>query len=115
MFKDIFGDNPTTKILDFLANHIEFDYTITDIAKYSEVSKPTVYKVIDTLLKKNLIIITREIGNSSMYKLNTGNPLVKKLLYLELQIGKHLADIESDKSFQKYEPVLSKHSKPNIA
>ena len=115
MFRDIFGDNPTTKILDFLASHVKFDYTITDIAKYSEVSKPTVYKVLDTLLKKKIVIITREMGNSSMYKLNTNNPIVKKILNWELEISKYLADIESDKSLQQYKPILVKGSQPRIA
>jgi len=33
MFKDIFGDSPQTKILDFLADHPDFDYSISEIAK----------------------------------------------------------------------------------
>ena len=53
MFKDIFGNSPQTKILDFLADHPNYDYNISDISKNSEVSRPTVYKIIEILLKKN--------------------------------------------------------------
>ena len=80
MFKDIFGDSPQTKILDFLADHPNYDYNVSDIAKQSEVSRPTVYKVLDLLQEKKLIIKTRESGNSSLYKLNLKNGLVRLML-----------------------------------
>ena len=41
MFKDIFGSSPQTKILDFLADHPDYDYSISEIAKQAQVSRPT--------------------------------------------------------------------------
>ena len=67
MFKDIFGDSPQTKILDFLADHPEFDYSISEIAKNSHVSRPTVYKIKDILLKKELIIKTMQDEIQNFY------------------------------------------------
>jgi DNA-binding MarR family transcriptional regulator len=49
MFKDIFGNSPQTKILDFLADHPNYDYNVSDISKHSEVSRPTVYKIIEEM------------------------------------------------------------------
>ena len=108
MFKDIFGDSPQTKILDFLADHPDFDYSISEIAKNSQVSRPTVYKIKDTLLKKRLIIQTREQGGSPLYKLNIDNKMVQVILKFDFEIAKKLADIESEESVKKYTPTLAK-------
>ena len=108
MFKDIFGDSPQTKILDFLADHPDFDYSISEIAKQAQVSRPTVYKIKDILLKKGLIIKTREQGNSPLYKLNLDNKLVKVILKFDFEIAKRIADIESQESVKKYTHTLEK-------
>ncbi len=108
MFKDIFGDSPQTKILDFLTDHPEFDYSISEIAKKSHVSRPTVYKIKDILLKKELIIRTREQGGSPLYKLNIENKIVQVILKFDFEIAKKLADIESQESIKKYSATLVK-------
>jgi len=112
MFKDIFGNSPQTKVLDFLADHPDFDYSISEIAKNSQVSRPTVYKIKDTLLKKGLIIQTREQGGSPLYKLNIENKIVQVILKFDFEIAKKLADMESQEPVKKYTPVLVKtHNK----
>ncbi len=108
MFKDIFGSSPQTKILDFLADHPDYDYSISEIAKQAQVSRPTVYKVKDILLKKRLIIQTREQGNSPLYKLNLDNKLVQVILKFDFEIAKRIADIESQESVKKYTHTLEK-------
>jgi DNA-binding transcriptional ArsR family regulator len=113
MFKDIFGDSPQTKILDFLADHPEFDYSISEIAKNSHVSRPTVYKIKDILLKKELIIQTREQGGSPLYKLNIENKIVQVILKFDFEIAKKLADIESQESIKKYTSSLVKINNRN--
>ena len=108
MFKDIFGESPQTKILDFLADHPDYDYSISEIAKQSQVSRPTVYKIKDILLKKELIILAREQGNSPLYKLNIDNNLVQVILKFDFEIAKRIADIESQESVKKYAQTLEK-------
>jgi DNA-binding transcriptional ArsR family regulator len=107
MFKDIFGDNPQTKILDFLADYPRFDYSITEIAEKAGVSRPTVYKVINILLEKKLLVKTREQGNSSLYKLNTENKLVQVILKFDFEIASKIAEIEGKDSVKKYKTVLT--------
>jgi len=104
MFKEIFGDSPQTKILDFLADYPRFDYSITEISEKAEVSRPTVLKV---LLEKKLAIKTREQGNSSLYKLNLENRLVKLMLKFDFELAEKVAEIESKDTIKKYEPVLT--------
>lgn len=108
MFKEIFGNSPQTKILDFLADHPDYDYSISEIAKHSQVSRPTVYKIKDILLKKGLIIHTRAQGNSPLYKLNLDNKLVQVILKFDFEIAKRIADIESQESVKKYTSALVK-------
>jgi DNA-binding transcriptional ArsR family regulator len=108
MFKDIFGNNPQTKILDFLADYPRFDYSITEIAEKSEVSRPTVYKIIKTLVDKKLVIKTRDQGNSSLYQLNTENKLVQVILKFDFEIASKVAEIEMKDSVKQYKPVLTR-------
>ena len=113
MFKDVFGNSPQTKILDFLANHPNYDYNVSDISKNSDVSRPTVYKIIEILLKKKLIVKTRESGNSSLYKLNMDNKLVQVILKFDFELASQIAEMESKIAVKKYEPVLTS-SKSNF-
>ena len=104
MFVKIFGENPQTKILDFLADHPDYDYTITELAEKTGVSKPTTYKVIRNLLKKELIVVSRKIGRSKLYKLNTRNEIVKTILKFEFEIAKKIADLEKKKTKKSHRP-----------
>jgi transposase len=117
MFKDIFGDSPQTKIMDFLADHPNFDYSISEIAKNSCVSRPTAYKIKDILLKKGLIVLSRELGGSPLYKLNPENKIVQVILKFDFEIATKIADIESKKSVKKNAParVTRKASNRRIA
>ena len=114
MFKEIFGNSPQTKILDFLADHPNYDYNVSDISKNSEVSRPTVYKIVEILLKKKLIVKTRESGNSSLYQLDMENKLVKVLLKFDFELASQIAEMESKVTVKKYETVLTS-SKPKAA
>ena len=111
MFKDIFGESTQTTILDFLAYHLNYDYSISEIAKNSQFSRPTVYKTIDILLKKELIIQTREQGKSLLYKLNNDNKLVQMILEFDSEAEKKVEDIQSLELIKKYSPDLVKSNK----
>ena len=88
VFIEIFGKNPMMKVLDFLISFQLFDYSLTEIAKNSEVSYSTLQTFWDKLEKNNLVIKTRRIAKSDMYKLNTDNPAVKELIKLDWKLIK---------------------------
>ena len=79
-FTAVFGDAPSAKVLDFLAEHADFDYNISEIAAHSGVARPTVYKVVRSFLAKGLLVETRRVGNSQLYKLNQEDATVRQLL-----------------------------------
>jgi len=99
MFKEIFGESPQTKILDFLGDHPNYDYNISDLAEYTGVSRPTLYKIIPKMIKKGLIIETRRVGKSKMYKLNTKNELIKIILKFDFELSNAIAKQEEEKEF----------------
>ncbi len=80
MFTDLFGGAPHARVFDFLAEESELDHTISEIARSSEVARPTVYKVVDDFLDNELIEETRTVGNSRFFRLNHDNPTVESLL-----------------------------------
>src|SRR3989344_8589065 len=77
---DIFGNSPIIKVLDFLITFADFDYPLTEIAKNSEVSYSSLQIFWRKLEENNIVIKTRRVGKSDLYKLNTQNPAVQQLI-----------------------------------
>lgn len=85
--------SPNIKILDFLIEGQDFDYSMTEIAKGAEVGWSAFTRIWQKLLAKEIIIQTRTIGNAKLFKLNKDNPAVKKLIKLDADLTK----LETDK------------------
>jgi DNA-binding transcriptional ArsR family regulator len=90
IFVEIFGGNPIIKVLDFLISFQLFDYPLTEIAKNSGVSYSTLQTFWDKLERNHIVIKTRRVGKSNLYKLNTDNPAVKQLIKLDWNLIKGL-------------------------
>ena|SRR3990167_3497546 len=88
IFTEVFGSNPIMRVLDFLITFQLFDYPLTEIAKNSGVSYSTLQTFWERLEKNNIVIKTRRVGKSDLYKLNTKNPAVKQLLRLDWNLIK---------------------------
>jgi len=82
-FIEVFGNNPAMKVLDFLISFQMFDYPLTEIAKNAEVSYSTLQTFWEKLERNNIVIKTRRVGKSDLYKLNTQNPAVQQLIKLD--------------------------------
>jgi DNA-binding transcriptional ArsR family regulator len=83
IFIEVFGSNPIIKVLDFLITFAAFDYPLTEIAENSGVSYSSLQIIWPKLEKNNIVIKTRRVGKSDLYKLNTNNPAVKQLVKLD--------------------------------
>jgi len=83
IFIQTFGDTPKIRVLDFLLDNDIFDYSKSDIAKYTEISRATLDTFWNSLLKSKIIKENRRIGRAVLFKLNTENLLVQKLLDLD--------------------------------
>src|SRR5438093_44543 len=85
MFTEIFGGSPRVRMLDFLAHHIDYDYTVSQIQDFTEISRPTIYRLIEELEGEKMIYLTREVGASKFYRLDTRNDKVVRMLQLEFE------------------------------
>lgn len=90
-FIKTFGDYPALRIIDFLMESSMYDYPITDIAKNSDVHFITFKKIWPGFVKRKLVVKTRRLGNSDLYKINKDNPVVQKLMELDKFICKEIA------------------------
>ena len=98
-FRLVFGSSPIVKVIDFFLDNREFDYSLTDIAKNSDIGWSTLHGFWKDIVKLGIVAKTRRIGRAELYKLNMGSPLVKKLVDLDKDISKRL--IQEDINRQK--------------
>lgn len=77
------GNSPVMKVIDFLISFQLFDYPMTEIAKNSGVSYSTLQTFWNRLEKNCIVVKTRRVGKSDLYKLNTKNPAIQQLIKLD--------------------------------
>jgi len=82
LFRRALGETPKIRVLEFLIEGRELDYSISDIAEGAEIGRTTLFRIFDDLIKNKIIIPTRQIGNAKLYKLNIKNVFVKKMIEL---------------------------------
>ena len=80
LFRKSLGDTPKIRVLEFLIEGRELDYSITDIAEGAEIGRTTLFRIWEDLIQNKIIIPTRQIGNAKLYKLNIENSFVRKMI-----------------------------------
>ena len=103
IFVEYFGDTSTVRILNFLILGKDFDYSMTDIAEGSNVGWTSFTRAWKELEKRRVIVHTRDIGRAKLYKLNTQDPTVQKLVKLHWEIIK----TETDKMLDKRKVIAT--------
>lgn len=78
------GQNPRARLLDFLGDHPASDYNLTEMASKADMTRTTAYKALEALLRVGMIVHTRDIGQSKMYRLNTAHGVVQSVLRADL-------------------------------
>lgn len=66
------------------------DYHITDIAEKAGVSRPTVHGHIEDLVDLGLVVRTRNVGRSRMFRINTDNGIVREVLGTDMRNARGL-------------------------
>ncbi|HLC56358.1 MAG TPA: hypothetical protein VJJ23_03935 [Candidatus Nanoarchaeia archaeon] len=103
-FLKLEGNTVRNRIWNFLIVHSEFDYSMRDIAKFSEISYTSLKEIWKDFVKRKIVIHIRDIGKAKMYKLNRDNPQVEKFINYYWSV----VDSEIDKQSKK-ELVLVQH------
>jgi len=81
IFLEYVGDNPRMRILQYLIEGRDFDYTLTDLLN-AGVSWGTLNTLVPKLLELGIIVKTRKIGRATLYKINPENEMAKQLIIL---------------------------------
>ena len=97
VFVEYFGSSPCVKVLDFLMQGQDFDYSMTELARGAGVGWSAFKKIWGKLLEKGIITQTRAIGNAKLFKLDRKNPFVAKLISFDWELTK----LETNKLLSK--------------
>ncbi len=90
IFVEVFGGTPIIRVLDFLITFAEFDYPLTEIASNSGIGYSSLQTFWPRLVNNKIVVKTRRVGKSDLFKLNTQNPAVKQLIKLDWNLIKGL-------------------------
>ena len=77
-----FDNSPKIKVLEFLIEGRELDYSISDIAEGAGIGRTTLFRIWNDFIELGIVKHTRDIGNAKLFKLNLSNPFVKKIVDL---------------------------------
>ncbi len=92
----VFGSSPIVKVLDFFLEHREFDYSLTEIARNADIGWSTLHQFWKDIVALGIVVSTRRIGRAELYKLNTENSIVKKLIEVDFEVSKNLLAQEQE-------------------
>ncbi len=92
IFVEYFGDSPLVRIMNFLILGKNFDYSMTEIAEGAGVGWTSFTRAWKRLLEKKVIIPTQNIGKAKLFKLNTADSTIKKLVQLHWELLKTETD-----------------------
>jgi len=97
---NIFGDKPIPKILDFFRVYSNWDYSLNDVLRETEVSYRALQIIVPRLVKMEILVQTRTEGRAKMYKFNTESLLAQRIQNIAIE-----ADIEYGKSLKFRQPL----------
>jgi len=82
IFRKAIGNSPKIRVLEFLIEGRDLDYSISDIAEGAEMGRTTLFRIWQDLVHLEIVCHTRDIGNAKLYRLNMKNAFVQKMVEL---------------------------------
>ncbi len=107
VFLETFGESPMVKVLDFFLTYQNFDYSKSQAAEETGISRITIENIWEKLIKAKIIVKTRTIGRAELYKINKQNPKVKALIDLDFKISGAAAREELENNNMKNLAIVS--------
>ena len=81
IFLEFVGDSPTTRLIQFLVEGREMDYTMTDMTN-AGISWTTLHRIFPKMIESGIVKQTRTVGRAKLFRLNKENLAVQKLVAL---------------------------------
>ncbi|MBI3052345.1 helix-turn-helix transcriptional regulator [Candidatus Woesearchaeota archaeon] len=97
IFIKALGDTPKIRILNYLIKYRGLDYSMSDIARNSNVGWATLSRLWKEFVGLKIMTATREVGKAKLFKLNEKNEAVMKLI----EVYNKLLEQETEDYFAK--------------
>ena len=81
-FRKVVGNSPTARVIEYLIECEDLDFSLTDIAEGANVGWTSLHRIWSDLESAKLVNFTRQIGNAKLFTLNKENPVSKALIEL---------------------------------
>ena len=101
----IIGSSAKARVLNFLIKGRGLDYSMSDIARNSNIGWTTLNTIWNDFMKLSIVKHTRIVGKAKLYTLNISNPIIKILVDLYKQSLLQ----ETEKHFTKKQEKNVKH------
>lgn len=102
----IFGNNSQVRIIAALLSEADRDLNISDIARVAGISRSAVYDNIEPLEDHGIVTQTRNMGDSTMYQINTDSKVVPLIAKIEDCLVEQ--SYEEDSGSREEAPTTSK-------
>jgi len=79
----LIGEPPLFKIIDFLVENKGEDFTKSEIAEGSHISRASLFNYWKALETQGIVRVTQKFGNTKLFTLNSKNIITKRILDLE--------------------------------
>ena len=99
MLTEIFGDSPRVKLLDFLLDNVDLDYTISQLHQFTGISRPTLYLLTEGMEGEGMLLMTRQVGGSRFFRINVEHSKVAWMIRAEFEgINKAVNALPGDRA-----------------
>jgi DNA-binding GntR family transcriptional regulator len=92
MLKHILGNLPVIRILDFLIDHPNNDYTRAEIAHYAQVGPTAMKEGFKCLEQCGIVIETRRIAGVPLYHIDAHNEMTQALIEFDEALTDYCTD-----------------------
>ena len=106
-FLEYFGDTPQLRFLNFLIGNHFFDFNMTDMAREANISYNSLKGFFGEFLEKGVIVKTRRVGKSDMYKLNMDNATAQNFLRFAWFLTKQDLGVETQNNVSVVQEPVS--------
>src|SRR3989344_3854060 len=107
MLENLFTRPAVVKVLDFLLELWELDFSMADISRETGLTWPVVAEVMPTIEKFALVKVSRTVGRAKLYKVNEDSPIIQALIAADLGISEiHNKEWAAKKSGRHKHPII---------
>jgi predicted transcriptional regulator len=90
----VFGYSPQMRILNYLLDFPNSDFTKKEMIQALGMSKQTFYKYFGSLEESGMVKFSRTTGKAKLYKIDRHNPMVKTIIDFERKLSMQIAEQE---------------------